>query len=387
MNTMLKRSALVAFLLFAGAGLKANPVDTLSSGSPSPVADEVTVYSEELVLFSENRLPLDKELYFQHVSELEFAIPMDFNDEVARFIHYFGTAWQPKLKKVITQSEYYFPVYEAILDKNNLPLELKYLSVIESALNPMATSRSGAAGLWQFMPFTGKIYDLEINSYLDERRDLEKSTAAACRYFSDMYRSYGDWLLVLASYNCGPGNVNKAIRKSGGKRTFWEIYPYLPSETQNYVPSFLAVAYLMNFYEHYGITPAPPEFSKPELTRVVCTQNENLEVICQVLEMDEQEFKTYNPFIKTTKIPSTVQSYEIRLPEDYAYTYLEKQNEIRTLSAQVKPQVVEQIYVVRKGDSLLSIAGKYDCSITELKGWNGLSSNVIHPGQKLKILL
>ena len=300
--------------------------------------------------------------------------------EVKRFIDYFGTSWQSKLKEMITLSEHYFPVYESILDKNDLPLELKYVSVIESALNPYATSRSGAVGLWQFMPYTGKIYDLKIDRYQDERRDVKKSTAAAAHYFKDMSLVFDDWLVVIASYNCGPGNIRKAIRRSGGKTGFWEIYPYLPRQTQNYIPSYIAVAYLMNFYETYGIFPAYVEKPETNVTKVVCNPNHNLKAISEILEMTVEDIRTLNPPLKSNNIPINVTEMEIYLPNEKALNFIEKEGKILQLSETYKPAVVEAVYVVRRGDSLGAIANRKGCSVREIKEWNNLRSNTIHPG-------
>lgn len=376
--------------LLASMNLFAHETDTLSACEASNTSNDsepIPVYSDEVVNFENEQLPLSEEKYMQQVRSLEYAIPMDYNGEVRRLIDYFGTLWQPKLKKVITLSEYYFPIYESILDRYDLPLELRYLSVIESALQPEATSRAGAAGLWQFMPYTGKIFNLEINAHVDERRHIEKSTEAACKYFTQMYKLYGDWQLAIASYNCGPGNVNKAIRLSGGKRSFWEIYDYLPSETRTYVPSFIAMAYLMNFFNEYGITAAPPEIRQPDLCEIDCSGKEKLPAICQVLQLEEKELLSYNPHIKNSNLPSYIESYSLKLPEELALKYFENKGEILCLSEEMKADVIEEIYVVKRGESLPVIARKYGCSVNELKSWNGLHSHLIHPGQKLKVYL
>jgi len=344
-------------------------------------------FTDEITAFQDDEIPVDSGLFLQHVNSLEFQIPMDYNAEVKRFIDYFGTSWQSKLKEMITLSEHYFPVYESILDKNDLPLELKYVSVIESALNPYATSRSGAVGLWQFMPYTGKIYDLKIDRYQDERRDIEKSTAAAANYFKDMSLVFDDWLVVIASYNCGPGNIRKAIRRAGGKTSFWEIYPYLPRQTQNYIPSYIAVAYLMNFYEHYGIFPAYVDKPEANITKVVCNPNHNLQAVAEILEMTVEEIRILNPPLKSNNIPANVSTMEIYLPNDKALTFIDKEGEILVLSESYKPAIQEVVYVVRRGDSLGAIANRKGCSVQEIKEWNNLRTNTIHPGNRLKLYL
>ncbi len=352
---------------------------------------EPSVFSDELVVFENNQMPISKEDYLDQVRFLEFEIPMVYNEKVHKMINYFGTAWQSKFKGVLTLSQYYFPLYEEILDKNNLPLELKYLSVIESGLNPYAVSRSGATGLWQFMHATGKIFDLEISYSVDERRNVEKSTEAACKYFKEMYAVYKDWLMVMAAYNCGPGNLNKAIRNSGGKRTFWEVYDYLPSQTQHYVPSFIAMAYLMNFYDYYGITPARMENFIPEkLTAIPCNTSCSFQVLSEVLEIPKETLLAYNPELKRGVFPQAGTEYMLCLPVGKAYEYLEKEEAIVMMSrershAETEAQPKKVQYTVRRGDSLASIARKHDCSINDIKQWNHLRSSTIHPGQRLVI--
>ncbi len=355
---------------------------TLETTEAAPV-----LLTDEITEFLDNEIPVDSSIFFSHVNSLEFQISMDYNSEVKRFINYFGTSWQSKLKQMITLSEHYFPVYESVFDKNDLPLELKYVSVIESALNPYATSRSGAVGLWQFMPYTGKIYDLKIDRYQDERRDIEKSTEAAAHYFKDMSLVFDDWLVVIASYNCGPGNIRKAIRHAGGKTGFWEIYPYLPKQTQNYIPSYIAVAYLMNFYEHYGIFPAYAEKPEANVTKVICSPNHNLQAVAETLDMTIEYIRKLNPPLKSDNIPANVSTMEIYLPSDKAHMFIDKEGEILVLSESYTPAVQEVVYVVKRGDSLGAIANRKGCSVAEIKDWNNLRSNTIHPGNRLKLYL
>ena len=352
------------------------------------------------VTFENNKMPLNETEFISNARLLESEIPMQYNGEVHKLINYFGTSWQSKLKEMIVVSNYYFPIYEEIFDKYDMPLEMKYLSVIESALNPQATSKSGAAGLWQFMHATGKIFDLKVNNYVDERRNVEKSTEAACQYLKKMYGTYGDWLLVIASYNCGPGNVNKAIRKAGGgKRTFWEIYPYLPRETQNYVPALMAMTYLMNFHETYGITPSVAVESKTRLVQVVCNSEYCYEVICSTLDISADELRSFNPELKKTSLPSVKSSFKLKLPYDKALMFWQLEDSISEASLRIKtwkaPVTEEPIvasknsksktYKVKRGDSLPAIAKKFDCKVWQIRSWNGLKSNKIYPGQKLVV--
>jgi peptidoglycan lytic transglycosylase D len=350
-------------------------------------SDAGLVFSPDLKIFDDNELPIDSTVFFNHVGSLEFQIPLDYNSEVKHYIDYFATSWQVKLKEMITLSQYYFPKYEAILDKNNLPLELKYISIIESALNPYAVSRSGAVGLWQFMPYTGKIYDLKIDRFQDQRRDVELSTQAACNYFSDMSEVFDDWLVVIASYNCGPGNIRKAIKRAGGKTGFWEIYPYLPAQTQHYIPSFIAVAYLMNFYEHYGILPSYVQQPTNDVMVVRCTPNHNIKAISEIIDLPIEEIRKMNPSLKGDEMPQNVSNTKLTLPTEAAYSFIENEEEILTKSIEYKALIIEKVYVVRRGDCLPVIARKYGCSVTEIKEWNGLNSSMIHPGNRLKLYL
>jgi membrane-bound lytic murein transglycosylase D len=317
---------------------------------------------------------------------------MDFNHLVKTQIDYFGTRWQTKLKEMVTKSQYFFPLYEEILSEHNMPLEIKYLSIIESGLNPYARSRCGAVGAWQFMPATGKIFDLEINSKIDERRSLEKSTRAACIYLNQMHNQYGDWLVALASYNCGPGNVRKAMRLSG-KRDFWGIYKYLPRETQNYVPKFIAMTYMMNFYDEFGIVPSPYDNPLFQYEKVYCKEGLNFKVIAEIVGMEKALLLQYNPELKVAEIPYKGDGYELNLPCDLSYLFYENEEQIGALSViKEEERKLEEArrpspiyYTVRKGESLPVIARKMHCSASQLKQWNGIKGSLIYPNQKLKI--
>jgi membrane-bound lytic murein transglycosylase D len=346
--------------------------------------EKIVLFSDEITFFDENQIPTDEGLFNFHINQIEFEIPMVFNLSVKDQINFFGIRWQSKLKKMIRESEYYFPIYHRILDKHDMPLELVYLSIIESALNPAATSRSGAAGLWQFMPATGKMYKLEQNRYIDERRDIEKSTEAACLYLKRMYNHYGDWLLAIASYNCGPGNVNKAMRNSGGS-DFWSIYDHLPKETQHYVPKFIAMAYLMNFYSDFGIIPAMSVDDKEVCVGVLCEKTMDIKVICEKLAISEEDIKKYNPGLKSNTIPSMPDPLNLYIPASKLNLFYAQLEDITSESETAVPVRNTTTHLVKKGESLPVIARKYGCSVSELKKWNNLASNTIHPNQRLKI--
>lgn len=384
MKTFLGYTARILMLLL--------PVSAMATGPDSAPADKRSEkaperLSVEVKVFENNIIPVDSGIFFNHVNQLESEIAMDYNAHVKRMIDFFGVEWQPKLKEMLTLSEHYFPIYEQILDKHDLPLELKYISVIESGLNPYAESYAGAVGLWQFMPYTGKIFDLDIDRYSDERRDIEKATDAAARYFKQMSTLYDDWLVVIASYNCGPGNVNKAIRKAGGKTGFWEIYPYLPRQTRNYIPSFIAVAYLMNFADDYGISPAPVDRPNYAMGKVSCSSEYSLNAISEVLNISVDSLKGFNPSLKSDYLPQNKTSIELRLPAELCYCFVEENDRIKEISKAYKAAIREEYHTVRRGESLLLISKKYGCSVSELKNWNNLNSALIHPGQKLVLYL
>ena len=241
-------------------------------------------------------------VYEERLERLPSVIRLPYNEVVRDCIDLYAGRKRDLVRYMLGMADFYFPIIEQVLDKHNLPLELKYLAVVESALNPVALSRVGACGLWQFMLPTGKIYGLEINSLLDERRDPEKATEAACKYFEDMYAIYGDWNLVLASYNCGPGNVNKAIRRSGGKTDFWEIFRYLPRETRSYVPLFIAANYIMNYYCDHNI--CPMQTSLPLATDTVMVNSMlHLQQVSDVLGIDIEQLINAISFREIRNLP------------------------------------------------------------------------------------
>ena len=300
-------------------------------------------------------------------------------------------------------SEYYFPIFEEALDRYGLPYELELMPVIESALNPQAHSHMGAAGLWQFMPATGKRYGLEINSLVDERMDPIKSTEAACRFLKAMYDVFQDWNLVIAAYNCGSGNVSKAIHRAGGKRDFWSIYPYLPRETRSYLPIFIAANYAMNYSDEHGICPAPLE--KIMLTDTILTNRRlHLEQVSTKLEIPLDELRRLNPQYTRDILPGGT-TYALCLPSEKAGLFIEKQDSIyahkadqliNNRRAEIDMAKVTDIsgayrvngvtyYTIKNGDTLGGIAKKFRCSVKQLKAWNGLKNDNIRAGRKLKI--
>lgn len=346
---------------------------------------------------------LPDSIYKQRLQALPFVIEVPYNEVVRRYILRYVKHSPRQLAALQRKAEYYFPIFEDILAKHDLPYELCYMPVIESALNPQARSHMGATGLWQFMPATGKKYGLEINSLVDERMDPIRSTEAACLFLKNLYTIFQDWNLVIAAYNCGPGNVNKAIHRAGGKRDFWSIYPYLPSETRGYLPIFIAASYAMNYAEAHGICPATPLTTMASDT-IVTTQRQHLKQIADNIDIPLAELRRLNPQYPRDIIPGG-KAYAICLPIEKAGLYIDKQDTI--LAYQAKELIhnrrdeIELLhrtsvnggysingvtyYKIKEGDTLGGIAKKFRVSVKQLKAWNGLKSDMIRAGKTLKI--
>ncbi len=339
-------------------------------------------------------------IYANRLKLLPTTMDMTYNDKVRSFIEFYVNRNRRSVSAMLSLSKYYFPIFEEVLDQNHLPLELKYLAVIESALNPNAVSRAGATGLWQFMYGTGKMYNLEINSLVDERRDPVKASAAAARYLKDLYAIYKDWSLVLAAYNCGPGNVNKAIARSGGKENFWEIYDYLPAETRGYVPAFIAATYFMNYYNEHGIM--PPENKFPVITDTVMIHEDlHLQQISEVLDVPIEQLRSLNPQYKNDIIPGNSEAYSLKLPINIIPQFIEMSDSIyqrnssfffsqptHFLNAQQSSSrhtTTKIFHTVRSGETLVKIADKYGVNTSDVKKWNKLKSSKVAVGKKLTI--
>ena len=346
---------------------------------------------------------LPDSVYKARLQALPCVIELPYNERVRAFILRYVKRNPKQVARMMRMSEYYFPLFEETLGRYNLPYELENLPVIESALNPMARSHVGAAGLWQFMPGTAKLYGLEVNSLVDERMDPVKSTEAACRFLSSMYAIYHDWNLVIAAYNCGAGNVNKAIRRAGGKRDFWSIYPYLPRETRNYVPIFIAANYAMNYGQEHGICKAPIE--KTMLTdTILTTRRMHLQQVSQNLDIDMNELRRLNPQYSRDILPGGT-AYALCLPAEKVGLFIDQEEAIiaykadsliNNRRAEIDLAKVTSIngayrvngvtyYTIKKGDTLSGIAKKFHCTVKQLKQWNNLTSDNIREGKKLKI--
>lgn len=318
---------------------------------------------------------------------------LGYNKRVHAFVNLYAVKRRELSSKTMGLGQLYFPLIEEELDKNDMPLELKYLAVVESALNPTARSRAGAKGLWQFMYTTGKIYDLKVNSYYDERNDPYKSTKAACGYLSYLHNIYDDWNLALAAYNCGPGNVNKAIRRSGGKKDYWEIYPYLPRETRGYVPAFIAVNYVFNYGAEHNIYPRTPPTTFHETDTIQVTNRIAFTHLAEVLKISFDDIQYLNPEYKKGIIPKDGKSHTLRLPKGELALYLVNEKSITDQYSKpidhsdevLAAQEQVEVYRVRSGDYLGKIATRYGVSVRQVKSWNGLRSDNLRVGQRLTI--
>ena len=347
-------------------------------------------------------------VYIDRLSRIPAIMEMPYNDIIRKFIDMYAGRLRNQVSFMLSACNFYMPIFEEALDAYGLPLELRYLPIIESALNPSAVSRAGASGLWQFMIGTGKIYGLESNSLVDERRDPIKATWAAARYLKEMYDIYGDWNLVIAAYNCGPGTINKAIRRANGETDYWKIYNYLPKETRGYVPAFIAANYVMTYYCDHNI--CPMETNIPASTDTVqVNKNLHFEQIADLCNVPLDQIKSLNPQYKKQMIPGDSKPYTLRLPIDAISTFIDKQDTIYTHRADElfrnrKTVAVKDItpatrkttsavagkgnltyYTIKSGDTLSTIARKYGVTIKDIQRWNGMSSTKIAAGKRLKI--
>ncbi|WP_353150724.1 transglycosylase SLT domain-containing protein [Flavobacterium sp.] len=381
---------------------------------------------------------LDTEVLKKRLRKLDVQSPfvIEYNPALENVIKSFLKNRSKSFERQMAIAEYYFPLFEEKLSKYNLPLEIKYLAIVESALQPKAKSKVGAGGLWQFMPETGKQYKLKITTYVDERHDPIKSTEAACHYMMNMYEIFGDWSLVLASYNCGPGNVSKAIRRSGGKTDYWEIRKYLPRETANYLPAFLATMYIYEFKKEHGLVPHKAEMKYAETDTVMLKQAMTFKQLSDLLDISEAQLEYLNPIYKSKYIPSIEEeTFYLRLPKNkigifvsneekiYGYLAYLEQEKIRNIQLalqakkrdsiakqdslavvanltvknndtneyeevikkRTKEVVSKNFHKVKKGETLSEIADKNNVSIVNLRKWNNIKGSNINAGQSLVI--
>lgn len=359
-----------------------------------------------------------KDVYIERLKRLPNVMEMPYNDIVQKFIDRYTGRLRHSVSYMLGASNFYTPIFEEALEAYGLPLELKYLPVIESALNPQATSRVGAAGLWQFMVATGKQYGLEVNSLVDERRDPVKSSYAAAQYLRDLYKIFGDWSLVIAAYNCGPENINKAIRRANGEADYWKIYPYLPRETRGYVPAFIAANYVMNYYCEHNICPMRTQLPAKTDT-IIVSRDVHLKQIAEVCGVDIDELRSLNPQYRRDIVNGSNKPSVIRMPATMTNTFIANEDSIYNYQAETlftRRSLVEvdnsskvssssksssskksssrkkrtrrtrsKSVTIRKGDTLSEIAERNNTTVSKLRRLNNIKGNNIRAGKKIRV--
>lgn len=389
-------------------GEKSTPADT---GTPIEYTTEVSdsllnLWYVQRLVNEENIETIDMDsvkfesdvpdsVYLKRIEQMNSFITLPYNDIVKNYIIRYSEKMPTSMSRMLGLCEYYMPIFQEILNKYDMPEELKAMAIIESALNPLAVSRVGAKGMWQFMYQTAKIYGLHIDSFVDERLDPVKSADAAARYLQDAYEIFGDWNLAIASYNCGAGNVNKAIRRSGS-RAFWDIWPFLPRETRGYVPAFVGALYAMNFYKEHGIKPdavqMPAHVDTFRITKML-----HLKQVSELTGAPLEDLKNLNPQYRHDIIPGNEREYILRIPYNYTNAFIDCEDSLYRHKADIyfNPTTIKRIkdggdgerivYKVKNGDYLGKIATKYRVSVNQIKRWNGLKNNNIRVGQRLII--
>ena len=354
----------------------------------------------------------EKEVFIERLKRIPSIIEMPYNEVVQKFIDRYSGRLRHSVSYMLGASNFYMPIFEEALETYGLPLELKYLPVIESALNPKAVSRVGATGLWQFMLATGKRYGLEVNSLVDERRDPIKASYAAANYLSDLYKVFGDWNLVIAAYNCGPDQINKAIHRSKGSKDYWQIYPYLPKETRGYVPAFIAANYIMTYYCEHNICPMTTRLPAKTDT-IMVGRNVHLEQIASVCNIDIEQLRTLNPAYRRDIVPGATKLSAVRLPQTEVGKFIDLEDSIYAYNAEVlfsKRTTVEvnddvptytrkssskrsrkkarsrgRSVTVKSGQTLSEIAKRNGTTVAKLRRLNGIKGSNIRAGKKLRV--
>lgn len=385
-----------------------DPIDTLAQALQDSLAQDL-FFDQQLAWVDSSNCTSDTiilsfpdSVYKARLQALPFVIEVPYNPIVGGYINRY-IQHSARVAGLARKSEYYFPLFEDALARYDLPYELCYLAVIESALNPSVRSHAGAAGLWQFMPSTGKLYGLEINSLVDERLDPIRATDAACRFLKALYNTFGDWNLAIAAYNCGPGNINKAIHRSG-KRDFWSIYPYLPRETRSYLPLFIAASYVLNYADTHGICPA--EVDRTMRSDTILTHRRlHLKQVSDMLGVPLDELRRLNPQYTRDIIPGGEKEYALCLPIELSGQYIDREESILAYQADSlinnRRAEIELLhksglngsythggvtyYQIKRGDSLSAIAKRFHVSVKQLRKWNNLKNDNIRAGKKLRI--
>ncbi len=398
----------LVLLMFAAGTMAAQSIDDVEADPLSAAELEFVLHLDSLNIAigileepESEYFPLSDspEVVQARLDSIKQTIPLTYNDRIHAFINYFTIKDRDYTRMVLSRTDRYFPLFEKYLAQYNLPQELKYLAIVESGLNPKAISRAQAVGLWQFMPATGRYFGLHNNGYIDDRMDPEKSTEAACKYLKQLYTMFNDWELALAAYNSGPGNVRKAIRRSGYKKKFWDIYRYLPRETRSYLPQFVAIAYTINYAQAHNLTQAPDVapllYDTLEVNHFL-----NLVTFANLTGTTLQDIQRLNPSILHQVIPETGKNYIVRIPLSAKQNLAVNKASIMDSASRVGKAEVEalvkkiaggtygrerMIYYVKSGDVLGSIAEKFRVRVDDLKKWNNLSGTLIRSGQRLNI--
>ncbi|MBO4923436.1 MAG: LysM peptidoglycan-binding domain-containing protein [Bacteroidales bacterium] len=359
------------------------------------VNKELTEYDMDSVRFTSD---VPDAVLIERLEKMNSFITLPFNETVKNYMVLYSEKMPTKMGHILGLSTYYLPIFEDIFNRYGLPSELKAMAIIESALNPTAVSRAGAKGMWQFMYNTARTYGLRINSYVDERLDVEKAADAAARYLLDSYNIFGDWCLAISAYNCGAGNVNKAIRRAGGNKDFWSIYPYLPKETRGYMPAFVGALYAMTYYKEYGIVPEPVQMPAHTDTFEI-RRNLHFSQISEVIGIPNEDLQNLNPQYIHDLIPGNEAPYILKLPYNYTNAFLDNQDSLYThKTAEIAGTKVlegpsipdsgtqERIaYKVKSGDYLGRIASRYGVTVKQLQQWNNLRGTNLRVGQTLYI--
>ncbi len=354
--------------------------------------------SENIYNYPEGYVPtFPDSVYAERIDKLrgQTTIELVYNKHVKSFIDVYAVRKRDHTCRILGLADIYFPMFEQALDKYDMPLEIKYLAVVESALNPRAGSHAGAKGLWQFMYATGKTYKLNVTSLVDDRMDPVKATEAACQHLLDLYNKYDDWFLALAAYNSGAGNVNKAITRAGGLKNYWAVWPFLPKETRGYVPAFIAVNYVMSYSQEHNLYPTDPGIMADGVDSVTVHEPLHFDQLNEMLNIPMDDIKFFNPQYKANIIPANDKNpMSLRLPEKYIDSFIVHEKELynfvtkkgidrKKLEEEMKKVSDRSVHIVKSGENLGSIAKKYRISVNQLKTWNRLKGTTIYPGQKL----
>lgn len=407
----MKRIVVIIPLVLISFSLLSQSGESLVSSVNSSIArmcDSVNVWwrSKESVSDSLRRVPAPvypEVVYEKRIANLDglTTIKLEYNDVVLKYINAYGLKNRPKMQRVMAKSAYYFPIFEEYFAKYGLPMELKYLAAVESSLDPNAISRSGAVGLWQFLKPTADVMGLKVTTYIDERRDVRKSTDAACRYLRYLYETFGDWQLALVAYNGGQGTVKNAIERSGGKTNHWELLPFFTEQMKNYVGAFIAMEYLMQYHAEHNIFPDSKyiEYMKTDTLHVYGPMH--LKNVSQLTGVDYETLKSLNPEYIQSYIPNDGEFHVLTMPFDKTNVLISKMGELQSVPVRVNDSIIALeelpstikrdkmiVHKVVAGDNLFRISMKYKCSINEIKKWNDMAEDhVIHVGDSIKIFL